>query len=215
MFVVTLSASQRSLLRSDRPPITLPCKCGLLQQDWPPPRPAWRCELIVANFRFLVLNLLALSRAVNNARIRKLPWLIRQPVRPSEAHSFRPSVCVLFIGTQFSNLSTAVDTSAAAAWYAWSVCADWMSLGRALRITIREVRGGVASPMRLSFRHKMPPQFSSAPVGAGPHARMMPLLPEGCGRPERGEESCRHASSRKSGGQHSSGAGKGHTQSRF
>jgi hypothetical protein len=40
--------------------------------------------------------------------------------------------------------------------------ADWMTLGRALRITLREVRGGVASPLRLSFRHKMPPQSKSS-----------------------------------------------------
>ena len=56
--------------RSDCPPATVclasvACKLGLH-------RPAQRCELL-ANFRLLVLNLLALSRAVNNTQIHKLP----------------------------------------------------------------------------------------------------------------------------------------------
>jgi len=93
--------------------------------------------------------------------------------------------------------------------FVWDTLADWMTLGRALRITLREVRGGVASPLRLSFRHKMPPQSKSSSSALmmmpfrSPLARVrMPSYDATASRgwrqargPERGEESCRRASS--------------------
>jgi hypothetical protein len=68
--------------------------------------------------RVLKKTLVPGQRAGVQTLRKRLPTIFAEPFRSNVGAEEE----VLFIGTQFSNLSTAVDTSAAAACNAWCVC---------------------------------------------------------------------------------------------